>query len=174
METIQTILTPETSQPKYSHSEKKEFEKFDEKTIIHELRDLWKKGASRGTIVSGLSFCNSEEAWDLREDVLSSAKDSSLDNKKIIASDMAVGLSGINNQRSWELRKKFLKDGVDPEYLAMSVMGIDSDEATEWRKKIRKEALNNNENFKSAVFRGLFKSLRGLGSLEANNFRKNL
>lgn len=84
---------------------------------------------------------DSPEAWAKREEIIEKAGDDQ-DHLRVVE-----GLCGLDSDRAWTLREEFL--GV-PEYynnLLVSISGVDSERAKDFRKKMDEamEGIDRNE-----------------------------
>jgi hypothetical protein len=107
---------------------------LSEQEKITVLKDLAKKGADRGMIISAMSGMDSAEAWSLRLESLELAeetKDSA--TIKITKNDIAAGLGGLDDKKAWDMRQNLIKDDIDLEAICLSLRSLDSSKAWETR-----------------------------------------
>lgn len=174
MKNEQILYHPPYQEDFFDKPENREKEK--EKGLVKRLDQLLKKGASKGTIASCLSFSDTPEAWDLREKILETTKNYGANEQKTLKGDLAVGLAGLDDELAWSWRDKFIKEGVDLNALALSLRGLESASAWALRQKIKKDLSGEDERYRNSptLSKSLFLSLIGLDSEDSWQMRKYL
>jgi hypothetical protein len=161
--------------PDHFDSEVNEIESKEE-IGIKRLRDLLRRGASKGTIASCLSFCDGPESWELRQEIDALAEREGREKRLAIKNDLVSGLAGLDSSQAWQWRDKAEQEEVDLNALLLSLRGLDSADAWDLRARIKAELSGKNDKYRNSptLVKNLFLSLIGLDSEEAWRWREDL